>query len=48
MTLPPDPWPEPDEANRDNPDALNHGVSAEEPAEGADDDPAPQPGSPEG
>ena len=32
----------------DREDAPNRGVSAEEPAEGADDTPAEQPGSPRG
>ncbi len=48
MTLPPDPRTAPDEPVETGPDVGNRGISSDEPAEGADDEPAGQPGSPEG
>ena len=47
MTMPADPRTAADE---DQPETAvpNRGVSAQEPAEGSDDEPAEQPGSPKG
>ena len=44
MAYDPDPRTAPD----DNEDATNHGESAPEPAEGSDDLPGEEPGSPKG
>ncbi len=48
MTLPPDPRTAPENPEPAEPDPSNRGVSAEEPAEGADDQPSEQPGSAKG
>ena len=42
------PEPDPRTASDDDVDATNEGVSAEDPAEGTDDDPAGGAGSPDG
>lgn len=47
MPTPPDPRTAPDD-NDAAEEIANDGVSATQPAEGADDEPADQPGSPEG
>lgn len=46
MSIPPDPRATPDEDPADA--VINEGVSATQPAEGADDEPAQRPGSPKG
>jgi hypothetical protein len=48
MTHDPDPRPDPRTAPDDLEDATNHGVSADDPAEGADDSPSEDDGSPQG
>ena len=48
MTLPPDPRTAPDDEDAADTDAPNRGVSADDPAEGSDDEPAEEPGSPKG
>ena len=48
MTLPPDPRTAPDDEDTAQTEPPNHGVSADDAAEGPDDNPGAEPGSPQG